>query len=218
MELVRRKSRGKSGSARRGTRTAGAVAALTLGASLLAAPQAFAASSPTTRELLDACSWADLCEFHPQSYWTYTGPKHQVGTTAYNCGSQTNQHRIDWADTTGATNSVGVAITSSVKFWEVYEASVELSYRHDWTVSHTDTESNTLNIPAGSKGWIERGTSKQQATGWYEIHFGKRYYGHYIWYVNNYQSSGFNADNPKGGYVNFRDTPMTAAERGAHCR
>lgn len=203
------------------TRTAGALAALTLGASLMTVPQsAFAADSPTTKQLLDQCGTrsVDVCDFHPTSYWTYTGPKHQVGSTAYNCASQTNQHRIDWADTTGTTNSVGVAITATVGFWKVYEASVQVSYGHSWEVSHTDTESNTLNIPAGYKGWIERGTSKQQAEGWYELHFPKRYYGHYIWYVNNYKSSGFNKDNPKAGYVNFKDAPMSSGERSAHCR
>jgi hypothetical protein len=202
---------------RRGARGAGAVAALALGASLLAAPQSYAADSPTTKELLNACSWADLCQFHPQSYSTYTGPRHQVGSTAYNCASQTNQHRIDWSDTTGTTNSVGVAIEVSAKFWESYQVAVETSYSHSWTTSHTDTESDTVNIPAGYKGWIERGTAKQKATGWYEIHFGKRYYGHYIWYVNNYQSAGFNVDSPKSGYVNFKDAKMTSGERGAHC-
>ncbi|MEV5850436.1 hypothetical protein AB0M32_51640 [Streptomyces sp. NPDC051985] len=208
----------KNDSANRLFRAGGAVAALTLGASLLAVPQSFAASSPTPKELLDACSWADLCQFHPQSYQEYTGPRHQVGRTAYNCGSQTNQHRIDWSDTTSSTNSIGVSISVGAKFWNVFESEIETTYRHDWTTSHTDTESDTLNIPAGSKGWIERGTSKQQATGWYEIHFGKRYYGHYIWYINNYKSSGYDVDNSSKGYINFKDTRMTSTEFNQHCR
>lgn len=86
-------------SARRGiksvkplSRTGGVVAALTVGASLLAVPQASAEDTPSTRQLLDACSSPDLCEFHPQSYSTYTGPRHQVGSTAYNCAGQTNPH------------------------------------------------------------------------------------------------------------------------------
>ncbi|MCL8014922.1 hypothetical protein [Streptomyces sp. AS02] len=207
----------RNNSTKRLSRAAGAVAALTVGASLLAAPTASAADTPSTRQLLDACGWADLCDFHPQSYWTYTGPRHQVGSTAYNCGTQTNQHRIDWSDTTGATNSVGVSISASAKFWGVYEASVEASYSHSWEASHTDTESNTVNIPAGHVGWMERGTAKQQATGWYEIHFSEPYYGHYVWYVQNYQSSGFNSDRPDLGYVNFKDRAMTSGERGAHC-
>ncbi|WP_329223465.1 hypothetical protein OG352_38980 [Streptomyces sp. NBC_01485] len=208
----------KDGSTKRFSRTAGAVAALTLGASLMAAPQsAFAADSPTTKELLDACGWADFCQFHPQSYWTYTGPNHQVGSTAFNCASQTNDHRVDWQDTTGSTNSVGVSITATASFWKTYEVSVQASYGHSWEVSHTDTESNTIHIPAGYKGWIERGTSKQQAKGWYELHFGKRYYGHYIWYVYDYQSSGYNTDRPGGGYVNFKDAKMSQTERNQHC-
>jgi hypothetical protein len=213
MAFARRKPR----SPKHTLRTAGAVAALALGASLMAVPQASAEDGPSTKELLDACSWADLCEFHPTEYTTYTGPKHQVGTTAFNCASQTNQHRIDWSDTTGSTNTVGVTISAEYKFFEAFTASISTSYSHSWEASHTDTESNTVNIPAGYKGWMERGTSMQQARGWYEIHFPDRYYGHYIWYINNYQSSGYNSDNPTAGYVNFKDAPMTSEERAAHC-
>ncbi|GAQ56046.1 hypothetical protein [Streptomyces acidiscabies] len=199
-------------------KAASAVAALAFGASLLAAPQAMAEDTPSTRQLLDACSWADLCEFHPQSYWTYTGPAHQVGSTAYNCGSQTNQHSINWSDTTGTTNSVGVSVSSGVKFFEVFEAEISANYGHSWQASHTDGETDTVNVPPGHKGWIERGTPKQQATGWYEIHFGSRYYGHYIWYVHDYQSSGFYGDNWRLGYVNQKDAPMASWERNQHCR
>jgi hypothetical protein len=105
----------------------------------------------------------------------------------------------------------------SAKFWEVYEASVEATYKHDWTVSHTDTESDTVNIPPGFKGWLERGTAMQQATGWYEIHFPDRYYGHYVWYIHDYQSSGAAGDRHDLGYVNHKDAPMTPDERAAHC-
>jgi hypothetical protein len=204
-------------SVKRLSRTAGAVAALTVGASLLAAPQASAEDTPSTRQLLDACSWADLCEFHPQSYSTYVGPNHQVGSTAFNCASQSNPHQINWSDTTGTTNSVGVSVSASYKFWEVYEVSVEATYQHDWTASHTDTETDTVNVPPGYKGWLERGTAMQNAAGWYEIHFPSRYYGHYVWYVNGYQSSGYTSDRPDLAYVNQKDAPMTAEERATHC-
>ncbi|MFF0087199.1 hypothetical protein ACFYR1_47265 [Streptomyces canus] len=204
--------------AKRLGRAAAAVAALAFGASLLGAPQAMAQDTPSTGQLLGACSWADLCEFHPQSYWTYAGPSHQVGSVAFNCGSQVNQHRIDWSDTTTTTHSVGVSVSAEMKFFEVFEAGVTASYGHSWQASHTDSEGETVNIPPGSKGWVERGAPKQQATGWYEIHFSSRYYGHYVWYVNNYQSSGFNVDSPRSGTVNLKDTPMSQAERNQHCR
>ncbi|MFJ9154614.1 hypothetical protein ACIRP7_42780 [Streptomyces sp. NPDC102270] len=202
---------------RRLARSAGAVAALALGASLMAAPQSYADSSPSVRQLLQACSTADLCKFHPQSYTAYTGPGHQVGSTAFNCASEINQHTVNWSDTTSATNTVGVAIEAGVEFWEVYKVSVEVSYSHSWTASHTDSETKTLNVRPGYKGWLQRGTAKQKATGWYELHFGKRYYGHYIWYVNNYQAAGWDQDHPKNGYVTFHDAPMTSGERASHC-
>ncbi|MEX3104078.1 MULTISPECIES: hypothetical protein [unclassified Streptomyces] len=199
-------------------RAAGAIAALAFGASLLGAPNAVAEDTPSTRQLLDACSWADLCEFHPQSYWTYAGPAHQVGGTAFNCGSQTNQHSINWSDTTGTTNSVGVTVSSGVKFFEVFEAEIAATYGHSWQASHTEGQNTTVNIPSGSKGWVERGTPKQQATGWYEIHFRSRYYGHYIWYVHDYKSSGYYGGDGRLGYVNQKDARMSDAERNQHCR
>jgi hypothetical protein len=193
--------------------SAAAAAALALGASLVAAPQASADSTPSTSELLSACSWADYCQFHPQSFWTYIGPAHQVGTTAFNCGSVTNSQTINWSDTTSSANSVGVSISASYKFAEVFEVSIETSYQHTWTEAHTDGQSDTVNVPAKYAGWMTRGTAKQEATGWYELHFGSRYYGHYIWYIENYAESGFDADNPNAGYVTFHDRPMTSYER-----
>ena len=203
---------------RRLARSAGAVAALALGASLMAAPQSYAADSPTVAQLLERCGSADVCKFHPQSYTAYTGPAHQVGSTGYNCGSLTNPSSVTWSDTTTSTNTVGVAIEAGAEFWKVYKVSVEVSYSHSWTTSHTDSETKTINIPSGYKGWLQRGTAKQKATGWYELHFGSRYYGHYIWYVNNYQAAGWDQDHPQNGYVNFKDAQMTSGERAAHCR
>lgn len=190
--------------------------ALALAGGLLTAPQAMAASAPTNAELLAQCATADLCAFHPQSYTTYIGPEHQVGATAYNCASTAADHAVSWSDTTGETNSVGVSISVSAKFWQIYEASVEASYGHDWTVSHTDTETDTVHVPTKYAGWITRGTSKQQATGWYEFHFAKPYYDHYYWYIYDYTSSGFNVDNPNAGYIATHDRAMTSAERSAH--
>lgn len=57
-------------------RTAGAVAALAVGATLLASPAASAADNPTPKELLATCGVStSLCVFHPQSFQEYTGPE-----------------------------------------------------------------------------------------------------------------------------------------------
>jgi hypothetical protein len=209
----------KSGSVDGRRRAIGAAAAsVVLGASLIAAPQASAASSPTTADLLSACAWASYCAFNADNYWTYIGPAHQVGSTIYNCASSTNYESVSWSDTTGSANSVGVAISATAIFEEVFEVEIQTSYQHTWTVSHTDSQTDTEYVRPKYTGWMMRGTSKQEATGWYEIHFNKPYYGHYVWYVENYTESGFNADNPYAGYVTFHDRPMTSAERAAqHC-
>ncbi|MEU6231045.1 hypothetical protein [Streptomyces sp. NPDC047042] len=201
---------------RRVARSAGAVAALALGASLLAAPQSYAADSPSVAELLQRCGSADLCKFHPQSYTAYTGPGHQVGATYYNCTHENAPSTVTWSDTTATTNSVGVAIEAQMEFWKVYKASVEVSYSHSWTTSHTNTDSKGINVRPGYKGWVVRGEAKQKAKGWYEFHFGKRYYGHYIWYINNYQAAGWDADHPGNAYAEGHDAVMTSGERAAH--
>ncbi|MFD8000412.1 hypothetical protein [Streptomyces mirabilis] len=196
------------------SRMAGAAAALALGASLMAAPQAVADSDPGVRNLLQACSWADVCEFHPQQYWTYLGPAHHVGESLYNCGHNTNSTSIAWSDTTGSSNSVGVSISQGAKFADVFETEIQVTYSHTWLKQHTQSQTTNINVSPGWKGWIERSTAKQQATGWYEIHFGKRYYGHYIWYVRNYKESG-----PTGapGVVAPRDTQMNSSELHSIC-
>jgi hypothetical protein len=197
---------------------AASVVTLATGAAFVSSPAAFADDGPTTAQLLQSCDWADYCQFHPQSYTTYIGPSHQVGPLVYNCGSLTNSQTISWSDTTGSTNSVGVAITASYKFSEVFEASIQVSYEHTWSTSHTDSQSDTVNVPSKYAGWMVRGTAKQKATGWYELHYGKPYYGHYIWYVYNYTESGFDTDNPNAGYVTFHDRAMTSSERSQnHC-
>jgi len=198
------------------SRTTGALAVLAVGASLTAVPQASAADTPTQKQLLEACDFADLCQFNPQSYSAYQGPRHQVGSTLYNCGTEVNEQKIGWADTTGTTNTVGIAVTATASFWKSYEVAVEASYSHSWETSHTETEETTVRAPAGHKAWINHGPAKQRAKGWYEIHFGKRYYGHYIWYVNNFESYGWDKDH--SGYTAVSNQPMTQAERGAHCR
>jgi hypothetical protein len=205
------------GRARRGTRTAGVISALALGASLLAVSPASAASDPGVPNLLKACSWASTCVFHPQSFHTYIGPAHQVGAKAYNCANTTTDHAITWSDTTGATNNVGVSITSGMKFWEVYEVEVTASYSHSWQTSHTDSETDTVHIPPGYVGWLTRGTAKEQATGWYDISFKHRYYGHFQWYVHNYTSSAENVDHTNDGYIAAHDRRMTASELKSIC-
>ncbi|WP_105968149.1 hypothetical protein [Streptomyces geranii] len=198
-------------------RAAGTIAVLTLGASLIAAPSASADTDPGPARLLQACNnhETDVCEFHPQSYTSYIGPIHTVGDLLYNCGRNVNTTTVNWTDTTGSTNSVGVSLGASMEIEKIFKIEIETTYTHTWLTSHTTGQTTTINVSPGDVGWIKRGTAKQQATGWWEIHFGKRFYGHYIWYINNYKESG---PTGKTGFVAPDDRVMTSAERSSHCR
>jgi hypothetical protein len=201
---------------KRRARTAGILGVLTLGTSLMAAPQtASAQESPTTEELLEACDWADLCEFHPQDYTTYQGKMHQVSETLYNCGTEVNWMNIGWSDTTATTHSSEITITASSSFFEIFSASVAASYGVAFETAHEDSGSVTVRVPAGSKGWIERGTAMQQVTGWYELHFEEPFYDHHVWYVHDYQADGYN---PAGSDdIVAKDKPMTPKEVRRFC-
>ncbi|ANS66332.1 hypothetical protein SLINC_4108 [Streptomyces lincolnensis] len=203
---------------KRFARTAGAVAAVAVGTTLLVAPQASAADKPSVRELLQQCNTtSSFCAFHPQSFRTYTGPAHRVGEPTYNCDNTAGELSVGGQDTTGSSDNVGITITASAGFAKVFEVGLETSYNRTWERSHTDTVERKKHLNPWDKGWMERGTPKRQATGWYEIQFKKRYYGHFVWYVKNYTESGWDVGNPGGGYINMHSQPMTRQERNEHC-
>ena len=52
-----------------------------------------------------------------------------------------------------------------------------------------------MNIPLGHKGWMARGTAKQEATS------------------TRYKESGYAPDYPNLGYITFHDAPMSAEDR-----
>lgn len=211
-------ARRNSGRVKRFAAATGAVTVLALGTGLLMAPTASADDTPTTRQLLEACNTtSSFCKFHPQKITSYVGPNHLVASPTYNCGKGEGELAVGGEDTTGSSDSVGLAITATAGFASVYEVGFEVSYGHSWERSHTDTISRTKHIEPGEKAWIERGTAKQKVLGWYEIQFKKRYYGHFDWYVNNYEESGFDTSHPGAGYINLKSAPMTAAEKKQHC-
>jgi hypothetical protein len=175
-----------------------------------------AATAPTFAELLNSCNKSsDYCGFHPQSYSTTIGPEHQVGDLGFNCTAVDQMAQFSWSDTTGQSDTVGIEISASAEFYQVYSVSVTATYSHTWEYSSTWTESPTLTIPAGQVGWITRGTELQNATGQWEFHYGKRWYGHYYWYINNYTQTGPVKDGR--GFVSFQNRAMTPTEKTQHC-
>lgn len=196
-------------------RTAGACA-VAAASMFLAVPQASADGGPTARELLDACNTStDVCDFHPSGPpEEFTGPGHQVGQTTYNCTQDLQRSTISWSDTTGESNSVGVALTAEYGFAEVFKVSLQVSYNHTWESSHTDSQATNVDVRPGEKGWVERAPRMQRVSGTYEMHFPDRFYDHYIWYQD------FTAEGPLPGGtddITQHTAPMTDQERAEHC-
>lgn len=191
------------------------------GASVYTATLASAEDAPTTLELLEQCNnGTDVCEFHPSGDpELFTTDAHQVGKTILNCGPGTAKQSVAWKEETGESNSVGVSIITSYKFFDVYKAELEISYGHKWGTSESTTQTTDVTVNAGEKGWLVRKTAMQRVSGTYELHFGSRYKGHYYWYVPfSITGAAPGASGGDNNVVSQMSAPMTDDEkRDAQC-
>ncbi|GHC91579.1 hypothetical protein GCM10007079_39030 [Nocardiopsis terrae] len=171
--------------------------------------------TPTVRQLLELCNVStDLCEFHPGGEpELFSAHGRVVGSEVFNCTSGRQNMAVQWADTTSQSNSVGLALTTEAGFGEVFSVSYEQSFQHTWTTSHTEAQTTFVNTGPGEVGWVERRPRMQRVHGTYELHFGSRQWGHYIWYAP------FTAEGPVPGspdeIVTQNVRPMTDAEEAA---
>ncbi|HET6356518.1 carbohydrate-binding protein [Streptomyces sp.] len=182
---------------------------------ILLAPSAQAEDVPTPRELLEECdNGSDYCVFHPDGPpKEVKGESHQVGTSVFNCTDAPQTMNVGWSDTDTETNTIGVSMSIEGGFADVFKTSLQVSYSHSWATAHTESQTTAINVAAGRVGWITRQPTLLEVSGRYELHFGKRYYDHYYWYLP------FTATSPKGdaGSVTQRTRPMTVDEAKAHC-
>ncbi len=188
----------------------------TAGAAVLAPVSAQAEEQPTARQLLMKCdNGTDVCEFHPDGPpQVFMGSSHQVGDSVYNCTPDTQRSSVSWSDTTGETNSVGISLSLEYGFSEVFKASIETSYEHTWSSSHTESQTSNIDVRPNEVGWITREAQMQTYSGTYEMHFGSPYYGHYYWYVP-FTATGPMADAPSTKTQHTR--AMTSTEQSQHC-
>ncbi|GDY32874.1 hypothetical protein [Gandjariella thermophila] len=189
------------------------LAATTVATMAAMAPTAQAADSPTPQELLDRCGSADLCVFHPESRDAFPGERRQVGNQVLNCSNVNQNEMVAWSDETGGSNSLGITISAEMKFAEVYSVSVSTTYQHTWNWSHTETRTDNMTVQPWHIGEVFHTPQMQRVRGTYELHFGKRFYGHYFWYVP-FEAVGPIEDSSQS--VTFFTRPMTPEER-AQC-
>ncbi|GAB3962002.1 hypothetical protein [Streptomyces sparsus] len=199
-------------------RTTLALTAAAAVGSLAFAPTASADhdGKPTNRELLDKCdNGTNVCVFHPSGPPdVFMGDRHRVGDATFNCTSDLQRSSVSWSDTTGESNSLGVSLSAEYGFAEVFKVSIETSFEHTWSSSHTESETTNIDVRPGEVGWVTREAQMQRVEGTYEMHFEDPYYGHYIWYVP-FTATGPVPDAPSTKTQHTR--PMTDTERRQRC-
>ncbi|MET7638484.1 hypothetical protein [Streptomyces sp. NPDC005438] len=203
---------------RRSTRLGLLAATFGTSVALALAPTAAFADDeqPTLRELLDKCDdGTDKCEFHPDGPpEEFMGDAHQVGDEAFNCTADPQRSTVGWSDTTEESNSVGVSLSAEYGFAEVFKVSIEVSYNHTWSSSHTESEQTNVDVRPGEVGWVTREAKMQKVSGRYEMHFPDKFHGHYIWYVP-FEATGPVPDGTSTKTQHTRE--MSEEEKAQHC-
>lgn len=183
------------------------VTLLSVGAVVAAAPAASAThqGSFTARELLQKCNdrKTDKCAFRPKGLTTYTGSYKFVGS-AQNCGTGKDVRVVRFESSSTTTNSFGIEMSAKHKVGESFEYAVTVSYRRDWSWTDTTVDEYRAEILPKQKKNIYVAKVKSRVRGDWEINFGSRQKGHYIWYVNEGQVDG----QMKGSGWEFRADPV----------
>lgn len=175
--------------------------------------------APTTAELLQQCNVrTDYCVFHPDSGPVIiAGDPHQVGTTLFNCGPGAAMKRVSWTDTSAERNSVGISFVHAEEGGLLgglgaFKSEFEVTYGHQWGTSDSTTRATDVKVAPGNKGWLVRAAPMQQITGRYELHFGRRFHGHYYWYVP-FTITAAAPDATDVDVVSQREQAMTTGEK-----
>ena len=176
------------------------------------------ADIPSVAQLLADCGKAtDSCDFRARGDRTtsYTD-RHEV-TRGYNCSTKDQVQKLTWSDTTAGRNTVSteLSITAGFDFLTKFETTFKLTYAHEWSWSKTVTSETDITVPAGEVGTINRATLLQSAGGEYELHYGSKHWGHYIWYVRDFSGTGPVPDD--AGVTTWISQPMTAGQKAAQC-
>jgi hypothetical protein len=175
---------------------------------------------PSRQELLDLCNnGTDSCDFHPttgvsESYRDF----HEVARI-YNCSPTAQNRQLAWSDTTGGsitlTTEVSVTAGFNVKALAKFEATVKQSFSRNWSWSSTFSDTSSIAVAPWSWGALDRSPKLQSVGGYYELHFGSRRWGHYIWYVQNFVGTGPVPQD--AGVTRIRGNALTSAEISANC-
>ncbi|AZZ55953.1 hypothetical protein C5E08_08715 [Rathayibacter iranicus] len=149
------------------------------------ATSASADDRPTVTQLLELCNKGtpDSCVFHPRRVEIFDSPPQLAGSST-NCSPYNATRVIRYDALSGTTNTWGVEVNARTKLGEAFEVGVSATVQHQWL--WTDTRGDEIRQDIGPRGAVNIWAAKQstRVAGTWEIHFGSRYFGHYIWYVD----------------------------------
>jgi hypothetical protein len=81
-------------------------------------------------------------------------------------------------------------MNNKVKIGENFERSITVSYRRDWGWTDSVVDEYRAELEPKQRKLLYARKLKSKVRGDWEINFGKRQKGHYIWYVNEGQIDG----------------------------
>ena len=96
------------------------------------------------------------CKFVPATRDgnAYTG-MHPAQGIVYNNTPLEQPDQYTWTDTASLTHSLEVSASVQATVLELVEVSLSATYGHGWTQEHQFSISQTLNLPAYYKGWLD---------------------------------------------------------------
>jgi len=99
---------------------------------------------------------AATCTFVPTTRDpdAYTG-MHPAKGVVYNNTPLEQPDQYTWTDTASITHTVEISANVQASVLEIVEVSLSATYGHGWTQEHQFSTSQTLNLPAYYKGWLD---------------------------------------------------------------
>ncbi|MFI1801880.1 hypothetical protein ACH427_31705 [Streptomyces sp. NPDC020379] len=165
--------------------------------------------------MADCASGVGKCTFNdPKIGKAFLGNQRRVSDELHNCSSSDATQTLSWSDTVGSSDSAGVTISAGGKIAGIIDVSVQASYSHTWSSSHSETSSLTVTVKPGEVGWVSRAQAMQNISGTWQTHYDSPKAGHYYWYLPDTVTGP--APNGTDGVHNavvVKTRPMTATEK-----
>jgi hypothetical protein len=127
--------------------------------------------SQAQADVLKLCATgAASCTFTPTAEDHILSDDHVVGEAGINPKDYDMTMSIDASDEVGESDSVGVSLTAG--YDNTVVATVTAEYHHEWTHSHTFSESFEVKIPPHSKVWFTHQAPTIRDTGTFTVTLG----------------------------------------------